>query len=62
MGEILSPNVYQKRLLSTLRPRERRFAESLFRAAPNHGHGSLALPKLDRPTMRSRASVPTNLA
>ena len=61
MGEILLPNVYQKRLLATLRPRER-FAESLFRAAPNHGQGSAGLPKLDRRPLRSAGSATTNMA
>jgi hypothetical protein len=62
MGEILLPNAYQKRLLSTLRPRERRFAESLSRAVPNHGHGSVALPKLDRRPKRSPGAAATTMA
>ena len=62
MGEILLPSAYQKRLLSTLRPRERRFAESLFRAAPNHGQGSVGLPKFDRRPLRNPGSVGTNMA
>jgi len=61
MGEMLLPNAYQKRLLSTLRPRERRFAENLLRAAPSHGHGPVGLPKLDRRPMRSPASAPTHM-
>ena len=60
MGEILLPNAYQKRLLATLRLGERRFAESLLRATPSHGQGSVGLPKLDRP-MRSPGSAATNM-
>ncbi|HEX6442323.1 MAG TPA: hypothetical protein VF007_09065 [Stellaceae bacterium] len=61
MGELLLPNAYRKRLLATLRPGERRFAESLLRATPSHGVGSVGSPKPDRRPMRSRGSVATNM-